>query len=399
MAEHWLGSDSSRWLDIALEPILNEPRHAVLMRERSAFDQYASSAAGSIVLFGASALGRAVLSGLRKVGIEPLAFSDNRSELWGMEVEGVAVYSPREVAARFGSSATFVVTVYNGTSVREQLRKLNCTFVVPFVPLFWKYAEAFIPDQGIDLPHRIQEQIEDIRIGYTSLADEISRREFCEQIRWRFLLDYGCLSPPTDARQLYFPPEVVRPIDDEVLVDCGAYDGDSIRAFLEIRGTKFRRIYALEPDATNREGLLRFVSQLPGDLKERISVLPFAAGDKAERIAFNATSTGRSSMVSGSLAQEIECRTLDQVLREEPPTYIKMDIEAAEPAAIRGARTTLDKHAPVVAACVYHRCEHLWQIPTQLRNSSAQYSIFLRRYAEESWEMVCYAVPSSRIPT
>lgn len=397
--EHWLGPNPSKWLDMTLEPVLRERYHDVLARERSTFDRLAPPNQTAIVLFGAGALGKAALKGLRAAGIEPLAFTDNRAQLWGNEVEGVRVYSPDEAAGRFRSSTAFVVAVYNGSSARTQLRALRCEFVVPFAALFWKYAEVFIPERGVDLPHRIQEQVDDIRAGYAVLADDASRREFCEQIRWRYLLDYNCLSPASDARLMYFPTDVVKSVEDEVFVDCGAYDGDTIRMFLAIRGVGFRRIYALEPDPANLEALLRFVAQLPADLSSRITVLPFAAWDKTERISFSATNTGGSSMMSGAPTQEIECRPLDNLLTEEAPTYIKMDIEAAEPEAIRGARVLLGAHAPVVAACVYHRCEHLWQIPKQLKEAAEQYSVFLRRYAEESWEMVCYAVPASRVAT
>lgn len=396
MNSDWLGADSAQWLDLALESVLREPRQATLAREESAFDALAGPDPHVVVLAGAGALGKATLRGLRRVGIEPLAFTDNNSQLWGKEIDGLQVYSPSDAAVRFGSDSAFVVTVYNGTALRSQLATLKCSFVLPFALLFWKYAEVFIPDQGLELPHRIQEQVEDIRAGYAVLADDASRRIFCEQIRWRFLLDYGCLSAACDMRQMYFPPDVVQPIDDEVLVDCGAFDGDSIRAFLTTRESRFRRIYALEPDSGNRQALLRYIAQLPAELSSRISVLPFAASDKSERLSFSATSTGGSSIFSGESNQEIQCHPLDSLLSAEPPSYIKMDIEAAEPNAIRGAARLLAAHTPVVAACVYHRCEHLWQIPLQLRRSSDQYALFLRRYAEESWEMVCYAVPLSR---
>jgi hypothetical protein len=46
--------------------------------------------------------------------------------------------------------------------------------------------------------------------------------------------------------------------------------------------------------------------------------------------------------------------------------------------------------------CVYHRSQHLWEIPSQIHSISGDYDIFLRRYAEDCWELVCYAVPCKR---
>ena len=33
-----------------------------------------------------------------------------------------------------------------------------------------------------------------------------------------------------------------------------------------------------------------------------------------------------------------------------------------------------------------------------IHSISSDYKIFLRRYAEECWEMVCYGVPAERLP-
>ena len=73
-----------------------------------------------------------------------------------------------------------------------------------------------------------------------------------------------------------------------------------------------------------------------------------------------------------------------------------MDIESAEPYAIEGATETIRKARPIIAACAYHKCEHLWTIPVLMKAALPEYQIFLRRYAEECWEMVYYAIPPER---
>jgi hypothetical protein len=73
-----------------------------------------------------------------------------------------------------------------------------------------------------------------------------------------------------------------------------------------------------------------------------------------------------------------------------------MDIEGSEPSAVAGAAELLRKEKPVLALCLYHRTEHLWQIPTQLHSIVPEYKLYLRRYAEDWWEQVCYAVPPDR---
>lgn len=373
-----------------------EGRQKCIDREKTAFDSMIAPFA-DLVLFGAGALGRAILEGLRKVGVHPLAFADNNPRLWGSQVDGLTVLPPQEAAERHGDRAGFVVTIYNGSSARAQLQGLGCQKVLPFVPLLWKYSDIFIPHSGVDLPDRIPDQREQIEDCYSMLADDISKRELCGQLEWRYWLDYAALPAPLNPQDTYFPADIVATSGREVFVDCGAFDGDSIRSFLAHRNHTFSQIVGLEPDPENRRRLCGFISHLPGDCGQRISVLPYAVGNESKRVTFRATETAGSKVAAQGWTTEVECRRLDDLSWPQSPTFIKMDIEGAEPEALAGAAELLQRSHPILAICVYHRSEHLWRIPNLIHSISSDYKIFVRRYAEECWEMVCYAVPAERL--
>ena len=114
------------------------------------------------------------------------------------------------------------------------------------------------------------------------------------------------------------------------------------------------------------------------------------------QVAFSASGS-MDSKITAVGGEAVQCRMLDSIEWEHAPTYIKMDIEGAEPDALRGATEMIRRHKPVLAICVYHRSEHLWEIPNQIRALDPDYSLYLRRYLEECWEMVCYAVPKHRL--
>jgi hypothetical protein len=63
---------------------------------------------------------------------------------------------------------------------------------------------------------------------------------------------------------------------------------------------------------------------------------------------------------------------------------------------LRGARDVIKRHRPVLAVCLYHKQEHLWQIPLLLQSLTTDYRLFLRRYSDDCWELVGYAVPEER---
>ena len=393
-------SSSVDQLENILRRIEAEPASVVQARERSAFDDLAGPLGKKLVLFGAGPLGRGILDGLRKAGIEPLAFADNNRNLWGHEVMGLPVLSPTEAATRHGKTACFVVTIYQGSSARRQLESLGCERVLASAPLFWKYSDIFIPQCGLELPSRFREQCASIRRCYAILHDEDSKRLLREQLLWRYWLDFAALSPPLDANDTYFPMDLLSPIDDEVFVDCGSFDGDSIRSFHRHWNGKFRHAFAFEPDPVNRRALGSNMEAL--GISDRVTVMPYAVGNLNGQVSFACNSSASSHVTSAGVTTKdagpaIECRRLDDIQWTSTPTYIKMDIESAEPEALAGGRELLRRHQPVLAVCTYHRSEHLWDIPNLIHSIAPEYHIFLRRYAEECWEGVCYAIPKHRL--
>jgi hypothetical protein len=120
-------------------------------------------------------------------------------------------------------------------------------------------------------------------------------------------------------------------------------------------------------------------------------------GEKDEQVNFVETNDVASKVSSSNDGVTIESRRLDSLPWQFTPTYIKMDIEASEPFALAGGAQLLEREMPVLAICLYHRTEHLWQIPNLIHTLAPEYSLYLRRYAEDCWEQVCYAVPPNRM--
>ena len=350
-----------------------------------------------VVIFGTGQLGRIALEGARGAGLDILAFADNNPALAGQLVEGVPVLPPTQAVDAFDRIACFIVAIFNGSQPRAQLAALGASAIVPYPAFYWKYPEAMPSMPHLELPDQVLADPAAIERGYRCLADERSRTEFAAQIAWRCTLDYRCLPQADPHAEMYFAPDLVAPGPGEIFVDCGAFDGDSIRAFLAVTENRFERILAIEPDAVNRARLGAWIAGQPPEQAERIAVLPFGLGDTAERVGFASTGTVATHRTVATGDQSIEIRRLDDLLAAERPSFIKMDIEGAEPAAIRGAAGVLARHRPIVAACAYHRGEHLWTLPRLLADAVPDYRIYLRRYAEECWETVYYAIPPERV--
>ena len=232
-----------------LDVLLSGDIDSIIKQEKEEFDKLATPFEKSIVLFGCGQLGKKTLKGLRTLGIEPLAFADNNSALWNQSVDGLIVLSPEIAAQKFGNKAAFVVTIWGACSThrlahtKEQLQQLNCSRVVSVGFLFWKYPETFLPHYCLDLPHKVFQERENIKKVFSLWADEQSQYEYLAQLRWRMLLDFDSLPSPI-VQELYFLPDFFTLSPTDVYVDCGAYDGDTIQAFLQHQNSFLGKIVA-----------------------------------------------------------------------------------------------------------------------------------------------------------
>ncbi len=381
-----------------LDKLLSEPLTSVQEREQSAFDQLLAGSQNRVILFGAGNLGRKVLQCLHSIGVEPLAFADNGASKWGSQVDGIPVLSPQSAAERYGASALFVVTIWSlghfYPESRAMLERLGCAQVASTSSLRWKFADRLLPDFCQDLPNKLYEQADEVRTAATLWADDASRREYLNHVRWRALGDQDALEPPV-REESYFLDSLYRLDDGEVFVDCGAYIGDTADQVIR-RDPNFAKIVAIEADPANFERLIRWVGTLATPIASRIDPLNVAVGAKRGKLHFQARGDeGARLATDGNFI--VDCVPIDELALENGPTFIKMDIEGAELDALEGARRSIQTHRPILSICVYHKQNDLWRVPLFIRSLVGDYRLFLRPHDVDGWQLVCYAIPANRL--
>jgi FkbM family methyltransferase len=114
-------------------------------------------------------------------------------------------------------------------------------------------------------------------------------------------------------------------------------------------------VYAFEPAAASRAGLLRHLA-LNG-LSARVSVRPEAISDRAGGAAFRDAGTHGDNRLAGAGepgTTTVPSLSIDAFCEEHglSPDVIKIDIEGAELAALRGARRTIARRGPALALFV-----------------------------------------------
>ena len=86
----------------------------------------------------------------------------------------------------------------------------------------------------------------------------------------------------------------------------------------------------------------------------------------------------------------------DNIVDQEGVTFIKMDIQGSELAALHGAENTIRKSKPKLAICIYHKPEDLITIPQYIYSVMPDYKLYLRNHQFISKETVLYAIPHIR---
>jgi FkbM family methyltransferase len=286
---------------------------------------------------------------------------------------------------------------YSHTPLRRQLSDLGARRVISYATLFHKFPSAFLPYFAVDHPFRIADEAHAVLSAADVWADEESRQLYRAVLSWFVTLDSESVPRPLPTSETYFPG-VLRLRSDEVFVDCGAFDGDSVLNYADASQGRYRCIIAAEPDPLSFQKLTARVGRF-----ERIVLINAAVGAERGSMSFVATGTPASHGASaGAEGLSIQGKAVDvDVVRLDDlnprPTYVKMDIEGFEREALAGARDLLSAGCAAFAITLYHRMSDLWQIPLSIHAIAPGLRLFLRHYAEDWAEMICYAIPADRV--
>lgn len=337
-----------------------------------------------LIIYGAGSAGRSVARHLAGRGVAVGAFLDSRA-VEGDVHEGVpALTLSNWLADHDASRHEVLICLHNPHAevapVIDTLSNAGFKRVLTMIDYingtndtqfrYWLAPTSFYRDK--------QPRIDAAR---QLLTDEASTNLMDASLRLRLQGDYHGLPEPSFVDQ-YVPADLPRWADPMRLVDCGAYDGDSIETMLAA-GYQLDALVAFEPDLVNYVALAQRFPGLNG------TYLPCGVSDETQLVTFNA-GLGPSSRVESGGSNHIQCVSIDLAIGSFAPTLIKMDVEGSEPAALRGAQETLRRHRPGLAISVYHEPDHLWEIPLFIDSLNLGYSMALRPHGHSGYDTVLY---------
>lgn len=350
----------------------------------------------NVVIWGCSEAKNKVITLLEEYGAAGNVkfYADNNSSLWGTVIDGRMVLSPDEVIEKIntGDIDKIIIASLFLESIRNQLISMGvgenyfCLNGYPLSMDYFKYAKT----SPFEI---IMGEITAYERAYSLMEDTKSKELYASILNSKICMNYLSLSClVTESKWQYFDPELISLNNEEIFVDAGAFRGDTLRRFVELTNGEFRKYIALEADSVNYVALLNEIKKMP-TISARIKPYPVACWDEVTTLSFQTLGKGGSKVVENGECK-VEANTLDNLLRNERVTFIKMDIEGAELKALVGAKKSILNQNPILAICVYHDLVHMHQVPNYISEINPNYTFYLRKYMEHTdLETVLYAIP------
>ena len=176
--------------------------------------------------------------------------------------------------------------------------------------------------------------------------------------------------------------------NDEIFLDCGSYIGDTVDTFVMWNDGKYKKVYAFEPNEKIYFQCKEYLERRYRD----ITVIRGGVGAQYEEVGFEVLPRGGARVNILKSDCVIRIYSIDEILNGEKATFIKMDIEGSELAALKGAQATIKKYRPKLAICVYHKKEDIWGIASYILSLHKDYRLYFRHYSLGAGETVLYAV-------
>lgn len=215
---------------------------------------------------------------------------------------------------------------------------------------------------------------------YSEIENELRQLGINRIVNWgKYLSELSKVDP----RQYY---DVLKFDENEVIADVGCFDCYSMLQYFTYGNKKYKKIYSFEPEP---QQYLKCKGIIKKSGYARWDMYNCGVYDENSKLYFNSNSSCTKISDTGDI--EVDVIKLDDFFKNhEIPTFIKMDIEGAELAALRGCAETIRNYKPKLAICVYHKPEDIFEIPEYILSLNPDYKMWLRHYTNLVNETVLY---------
>lgn len=344
---------------------------------------YLKSTDKPILMYGMGNGADKILKVCESYGIEIADFFASDGFVRGHSFHGKVVLSYSQAKEKYGD---FIVLLSFATSLPDVLENIKRIseeeeLYAPDVPVFG--------DNLFNMEF-FEEHKTDFEKAYSALEDERSKFVFENVINYKLSGKINYLFM-CDDEEKEVTTRFVSPSKIKNYVDLGAYNGDTIRTLMGYTES-LENVIAFEPDKRNFRKLSEWAEIVK---KPEITAYKLGAWSHSDTLFFDASGNRNANLSAdgGAKLSEVEVDSLDNVIGDLAPDYIKYDVEGSEYEALMGSKETIAKHSPKLLVSVYHRSEDLYKLPLLVKELNPDYRLYLRklRYIP-AWDLNLYAL-------
>jgi FkbM family methyltransferase len=340
-----------------------------------------------VILYGAGIDGIKVFTELEKLHAKVIAFFDLRADELG-HMKGIPVLKPDAEIVNASEKAAIPVLItvkpFKPTTdaITKTLLELGYANIVKATDIFDFY--SFRREDLSDLD-KITSSI--IRCAQL-LEDETSYKIYKGFISSHATKEYDSFLAPSENVK-YFDSDFRPNKGYQIYVDCGAFNGDTLRDLNRIHGG-VEKAALFESDMGTFQDLLKMVGGDSRLYAREMALFPCGVWSDTVKLRAN-NGMGLNSHISDDGDDIIQCVALDQVLKGFGPTFLKLDVEGAEYQALTGAREMITEYRPDMVISLYHNLRDIWELPLYIQDWDLGYKFYIRVYGKGGNATMLYA--------
>ena len=346
----------------------------------------------TVVIYGAGCYGVAIRQTFCTYGIQVKAFLDIKAQP-GDTLLGIPVYRADDqlIDAAIKHKSVVVVALVKDHATRTEvfgfIKRCGFDEIVDAQSIRCHSVRFDNKPDSDTIWEHVQKQSADILKCFDLFSDAHSREIYHANVTAHIAREYdNC--PESIGSLQYFPNDIVLSRGYARFIDCGGYIGDTVVQLMECK-SKIEAVAVFEPNLENFSRLSFCMDAFSLRIPE-LYLWPCAVSDKTEVQLMDYVG-GSSTLNSEDMNNCVQCVSLDDVLKNFAPTFLKMDVEGEEYRTIAGAEKNIRRYRPDLAVCVYHCINHLWDIALLIDSWGLGYQFYLRAHNSFTMETVLYA--------
>ena len=342
----------------------------------------------NVILYGAGSDLSKILPLIKANGWKPICIADSNINKMGTFIYNIPVVSPESITNY--DSKIIIITASFFDSINAKIKEITKDnyddYTILVSPYAWlmlvnvEYNEELLAKaSAFTISH--QKEI----LNIYDCNDETTKNiiTFLSNARisnsYRFY-DYSQIKGLQYVEGYFFQNELSNIKDGFTFIDIGAYTGDT---YLSMSSTykEMIKYFAYEPSTENFNKLLSTLSSQKMDNSCEIQCKNYALGESNGFIEMG-KSDGEFGIVdnnNSSNSQKIRVKQLDdENISVSGKLVIKMDVEGAELSVLKGAKKIIKEYHPIMAICVYHKYQDIYELPKYIVDLGVEYRFVLR---------------------